>query len=89
MLDFAGRAKWDAWDRLGKGDEFARLGREDEVKERARRAYVDEARKLGFSEGEGEAEALTEPREGGKKERMVAVSVLEDSFVDEASVSSL
>lgn len=89
MLDFAGRAKWDAWDRLGKGDEFARLGREDEVKERARRAYVDEARKLGFGEGEEEAEVRMERKEGGKKERMVAVSVLEDSFVDEACVSSL
>ncbi|GAA6058463.1 hypothetical protein JCM3770_002736 [Rhodotorula araucariae] len=89
MLDFSGRAKWDAWDRLGKG-EFAPLG-EEESRDRARREYVDEARKLGFNDGVDDLVDIKEalPRVEGRKERIVAVSVMEDSFIDEAPVSRI
>ncbi|BGP40721.1 hypothetical protein JCM10449v2_004683 [Rhodotorula kratochvilovae] len=89
MLDFSGRAKWDAWDRIGKG-EFASLG-EEEARERARAQYVDEARRLGFTNGVDDLEDVREalPKVEGKKERMVAVSVMEDSFVDEAPISRI
>ncbi|GAA5931472.1 hypothetical protein JCM3775_006864 [Rhodotorula graminis] len=87
LLDFSGRAKWDAWSRLGKEDEIARLS-DDEVSDWARRAYVDEARALGFAEELDEVQERPGPRKG-KKDQMVAVSTLEDSFVDEAPPSRI
>lgn len=61
---------------------------DDEAREHARRAYVDEARRLGFSDGKDEVQERAAPKKG-KKEQMVAVSTLEDSFVDEACVPPL
>ncbi|GAA6032422.1 hypothetical protein JCM8097_008167 [Rhodosporidiobolus ruineniae] len=88
LLDWTGRAKWDAWTVLGKSFE----GEADEGKERAMSEYQDEARKLGWSDAEGgEAEAaqpaVKEKKE--KKEQMVAVSTMESGFVDEAPASKL
>ncbi|GAA5899142.1 hypothetical protein JCM8208_003014 [Rhodotorula glutinis] len=87
LLDFSGRAKWDAWSRLGKEDEWVRLT-DDEARERARRAYVDEAGSLGFVEGQDEVQVRPVPKKG-KKDQMVAVSTLEDSFVDKAPPSRI
>ncbi|GAA5857323.1 hypothetical protein JCM9279_000296 [Rhodotorula babjevae] len=87
LLDFSGRAKWDAWSRLGKEDEWARLS-DDEAREGARRAYIDEARRLGFVDGKEEVQERPAAKKD-KKDQMVAVSTLEDSFVDEAPPSRI
>ncbi|GAA5851606.1 hypothetical protein JCM8547_001147 [Rhodosporidiobolus lusitaniae] len=90
IFDFTGRAKWDAWAALGK--EFEGEG-EEGARERARREYMDEAKRLGWTGGgarspeEGKVEEV--PVKEEKKERMVAVSVLESGFVDEAPPSKL
>ncbi|GAA5893292.1 hypothetical protein JCM6882_007996 [Rhodosporidiobolus microsporus] len=93
IFDFTGRAKWDAWAAAGKG--FEGEG-EDGGKARARREYEDEARRLGWVDAEtGEAGEVEQPIEAvkqpaqEKQERMVAVSVLESDFVDEAPKSRL
>ncbi|GAA6008817.1 hypothetical protein JCM10207_001734 [Rhodosporidiobolus poonsookiae] len=90
IFDFTGRAKWDAWSALGKAGGYEG----EEGKERARREYEDEARKLGWRdaearmEGEGAQEVQQEVRKE-KNEQMVAVSVLGSDFVDEAPLSRL
>ncbi|GAA5837910.1 hypothetical protein JCM11251_004696 [Rhodosporidiobolus azoricus] len=91
IFDFTGRAKWDAWASTGK--RFERD--EDGGKETAMREYQEEAKQLGWREGEGEEredvaqEGDQPPLKQEKQERMVAVSVLESDFVDEAPISKL
>ncbi|GJN91080.1 hypothetical protein Rhopal_004095-T1 [Rhodotorula paludigena] len=87
LLDFSGRAKWDAWDKLGRRDEFAGL-EEGERRDRAERAYVDEARKLDFA-AEGDERDPAAVELPVKKEQMVAVSTMGTDFVDEAPPSRL
>ncbi|GAA5987887.1 hypothetical protein JCM10908_007258 [Rhodotorula pacifica] len=91
MLDFTGRAKWDAWDRLG--------AEEGMNPEEAQRRYVLLAEdKFGFrrqAETPGDSSAADEgaqrtPAQAQpKQERMVGVSMLASDFVDEAPPSKL
>jgi len=80
MLDFSGRAKWDAWDNLGKSEKFEG----DEGKERAKSDYVEEANALGYRPNVGEEDAEVQPRRVEKKEQAVSVSQIQSDFVDEA-----
>ncbi|GAA6007743.1 hypothetical protein JCM11491_003951 [Sporobolomyces phaffii] len=84
LLDFSGRAKWDAWDNLGK------TGRYDgeRGRDQARLDYVGAANALGFK-SDDQDEAPSEPRRVEKKEQAVSVSQIKDDFVDEAPPSKL
>ncbi|BGP16793.1 hypothetical protein JCM10213_002187 [Rhodosporidiobolus nylandii] len=89
IFDWTARAKHDAWTATGREYEAD----SDGGKERARRDYQDEARKLGWAGAGGEEEGeRAEPpaaTKEEKKERMVAVSTLESGFVDDAPPSQL
>lgn len=88
MLDFTGRAKWDAWDRTG--------AEEGMNPDQARRLYVGMAQeRFGFAadadstetgEDAGERSGPSRGAQPQKQERMVAVSLLADEFVDEECV---
>lgn len=83
LLDWTGRAKWDAWDKLGREERF----QGEAGKQRAQEEYVEEARRLGFNAGEraGEGETQNVPKKE-KQEQMVSVSTMGTDFVDEAYV---
>ncbi|GAA5936582.1 uncharacterized protein JCM15063_001927 [Sporobolomyces koalae] len=79
MLDFRGRAKWDAWDNLGKTSGFDA--------QQAKLGYIEQARALGWSPTD---EAPTPiPADKHKKEQAVSVSQIQTDFVDEAPPSRL
>ena len=80
MLDFSGRAKWDAWDNLGKSGNYEGEGGKD----RARREYVAEAHALGYRPETTEEETGFEPKRVEKKDQAVSVSQMKNDFVDEA-----
>ncbi|BGP00110.1 Ankyrin repeat-containing domain protein [Rhodotorula toruloides] len=86
LLDWTGRAKWDAWDKLGREERF----QGEAGKQRAQEEYVEEARRLGFNAGEraGEGETQNVPKKE-KQEQMVSVSTMGTDFVDEAPPSRL
>ncbi|BGP25243.1 acyl-CoA-binding domain-containing protein 6 [Rhodotorula toruloides] len=87
LLDWTGRAKWDAWDKLGREERFDG----EAGKRTAREEYVEEARKLGFSAGEtagGEGGTQGYPKKE-KQEQMVSVSTMGTDFVDDAPSSRL
>lgn len=80
MLGFSGRAKWDAWDNLGKSQNYER----QEGKERAKLEYVQEAIGLGYR-GDGVEDSEESPKRVEKnKEQAVSVSQIRDDFLDEA-----
>ncbi|GAA5838260.1 hypothetical protein JCM5353_005764 [Sporobolomyces roseus] len=85
MLDFSGRAKWDAWDNLGKSQNYER----QEGKERAELEYVQEAIALGYREAGVEQSEEPPKRVEKNKEQAVSVSQIRDDFVDEAPLSKL
>ncbi|GAA5962432.1 hypothetical protein JCM3765_004293 [Sporobolomyces pararoseus] len=85
MLDFSGRAKWDAWDNLGKSGNYEGV----EGKDRARREYVAEAHALGYRSETTEGETDAGPKRVEKKEQPVSVSQMKIDFVDEAPPSKL
>jgi hypothetical protein len=66
MFDFAGRAKWDTWKRIGSEVDDA---------DEARARYVELARRLGWTEGKGDG-ASPPKRSGGGGGGMVNVSTL-------------
>jgi len=80
MLDFSGRAKWDAWNNLGK---FQNYEGQEEGKETAKLEYVQEAMALGYREA-GVAQSEEPPKRVENKEQAVSVSQIRDDFVDEA-----
>lgn len=79
MLDFSGRAKWDAWDNLGKSGQYE--GEQGSI--RAKNDYVKEATMLGYREKDSE-DVESAPRVVEKKEQAVSVSQMSNDFVDEA-----
>lgn len=79
MLDFSGRAKWDAWDNLGKSGQYEG----EQGSERAKNDYVKEATMLGYREKDSE-DVESAPRVIEKKEQAVSVSQMSNDFVDEA-----
>ncbi|BGO92039.1 hypothetical protein NBRC10512_001008 [Rhodotorula toruloides] len=87
LLDWTGRAKWDAWDKLGREERF-----EGEAgKRQAQEEYVEVARRLGFDANEtakGDGGTQDVPKKE-KQEQMVSVSTMGTDFVDEAPPSRL
>lgn len=86
MLDFTGRAKWDAWDRVGAQDGGVSA-------DEAKRRYVQLAEeRFDFRDQSGSQESTSDvpgtqrgtPHAPAKQERMVAVSMLTSDFVDDA-----
>ncbi|GAA5822392.1 hypothetical protein JCM10212_006829 [Sporobolomyces blumeae] len=85
LLDFPGRAKWDAWDQLGSDGKY--LG--ERGKHLAQQEYVDEARTLGYRDPSPDGTGLDErdvvPVKKDKQEQAVSVSQIRDDFVDDAT----
>ncbi|GAA5830914.1 hypothetical protein JCM3766R1_006172 [Sporobolomyces carnicolor] len=84
LLDFSGRAKWDAWDQLGRCEDY----QSEQGRERARDEYVREANVLGFQSRSQEQPQVEEKRVE-KKDQAVSVSQIKDDFIDEAPPSKL
>ncbi|GAA5879014.1 hypothetical protein JCM3774_004468 [Rhodotorula dairenensis] len=91
MLDFTGRAKWDAWDKAGAQDGMTA----DEAKRRYVRLaeerfdFQDTPTPEGTTRDATGAQKGTTSASGPKQERMVAVSMLASDFVDEAPALKL
>lgn len=76
MLDFSARAKWDAWDNLGKSRNYER--------ETAKLEYVQVAVGLGYREAGAEESQKPVKQTEKNKEQAVSVSQIQSDFVDEA-----
>lgn len=93
MLDFTGRAKWDAWDRQGAEEGMDAAAAQAAYVELARDRFDfridndddDDSMQRGGGAKSGSTESVQRKRQP-KKEQMVGVSMMADDFVDEAYV---
>ncbi|POY75698.1 hypothetical protein BMF94_1321 [Rhodotorula taiwanensis] len=96
MLDFTGRAKWDAWDRQGAEEGMDAAAAQAAYVELARDRFDfridndddDDSMQRGGGAKSGSTESVQRKRQP-KKEQMVGVSMMADDFVDEAPLSRI